>query len=180
MSNTNQVANTSTTNIVPVQALFDNNGNCLGLVGPGGQFFSPPLTADVINGATINSSSLGATTPSTVNATVLSVGGCGCMYSTLPTLGSGWGTGATITASNTSAFKITIGTGGSAGGTINFPASTTGWVIQAWDITGANTLFLQQSGSTTTSASLTSFGITTGLPANMTAGDMILVMAMAF
>ena len=46
----NQVASTSTQNIVPVQAEFDTNGNCLGLVGPGGQYFSPPVDfGDVTN-----------------------------------------------------------------------------------------------------------------------------------
>lgn len=46
----NQVASTSTQNIVPVQAEFDTNGNCLGLVGPGGQYFSPPVDfGDVSN-----------------------------------------------------------------------------------------------------------------------------------
>ena len=51
---TNQVASTSTTNIVPVQAVFNSAGQCLGLIGPGGTYFSPPLTGDTINGATIN------------------------------------------------------------------------------------------------------------------------------
>lgn len=43
----NQVASTVTTNIVPVQGLFDSNGNCLGLVGPGGEMFYPPLPANI-------------------------------------------------------------------------------------------------------------------------------------
>ena len=42
MSNTNQVASTSSTNIVPVQGLFDQNGVCLSLIGPGGESFYPP------------------------------------------------------------------------------------------------------------------------------------------
>jgi len=155
----NQVASTTSTNLLPVQAEYASTGNetCLGLYGQAGQPLVPPM-----------------------NLQSLSVGGCLCISNQLPTLGTGWGTGATITASNTSAFKIIVGTGGSSGGTINFPASSTGWVLQAWDITGANTLFLQQSGSSTTSASLTSFGITTGTASPMTAGDMVLVMAMAF
>lgn len=43
MPSTNQVADTITTNIVPVQGLFDANGDCLGLVGPGGEIFYPPV-----------------------------------------------------------------------------------------------------------------------------------------
>ena len=74
---TNQTAKTVTTNIVPVQAIFDVNGVCVGLVGPGGEFFSPPLSSDIINFATItnstiDSSPIGATTPSTGAFTSLS------------------------------------------------------------------------------------------------------------
>jgi hypothetical protein len=176
----NQVASTQTTNIVPVQAVFNSQGQCLGLVGPGGTYFSPPLNADTITGATINSSSLGATTPSTVNATTLSINGDLMVSNVMPTIGSGFGTGATILGMNTAAFQITVGTGGASSGTITFPAATNGWVIQAWDITGANSLFIQQTGTTSTSASLASFGITTGTSSPMSAGDKILVMAMAF
>ena len=73
----NKVATTSTQNIVPVQAEFDVNGNCLGLVGPGGVFFSPPISTDTITNSTItnstiNSTSIGATTPSTGAFTTLS------------------------------------------------------------------------------------------------------------
>ena len=60
MANSNQVASTSTQNIVPVQAAFNTAGACLGLVGPGGVYFSPPLIGDVITGATIDSSVIGA------------------------------------------------------------------------------------------------------------------------
>lgn len=43
MPNFNQVANTDTVNIVPVQGLFDANGVCLTLIGPGGEYFWPPV-----------------------------------------------------------------------------------------------------------------------------------------
>lgn len=44
----NQVASTSTNNIVPVQGLFDSNGNCISLIGPGGEYFSPPVTFSAV------------------------------------------------------------------------------------------------------------------------------------
>lgn len=44
MTTSNQVASTVSTNIVPVQGLFDSNGNCISLIGPGGEYFSPPVT----------------------------------------------------------------------------------------------------------------------------------------
>ena len=42
MAGTNQVANTSTNNIVPVQASYNAAGVCTGLIGPGGIPFYPP------------------------------------------------------------------------------------------------------------------------------------------
>jgi len=161
MSSTNQVANTSTNNIVPVQASFNTAGVCTGLIGQG-TTFSPPLSGN------------------TENPSTLSLGGNLVMSSTAPTIASGFGTSPTITGVNTAAFKVVIGTGGAAGGTITLPAATNGWVVQAFDVTAGTTLFLQQTGSTTTSFTVTSFSITTGLAANMTAGDVILFMAMAY
>ena len=161
MSSTNQVANTSTQQNVPVQATFNAAGVCTGLIGQG-TTFSPPLSGN------------------TENPSTLSLGGNLVMSSTVPTIASGFGTSPTITGVNTAAFKVVIGTGGAAGGTITLPASANGWVVQAFDVTAGTTLFLQQTGSTTTSFTVTSFSITTGLAANMTAGDVILFMAMAY
>ena len=66
---------TQTINIVPVQGIFSETGVCVGLVGPGGEFFSPPINSDVIQNSTIDSSPIGSTTPSTgVFTTVTSTG----------------------------------------------------------------------------------------------------------
>jgi len=162
MPTSNAVASTSTQNIVPVQAAFNTSGACLGLVGPGGAYFSPPLSGNAENPAT------------------LSLDGSLVISSVNPTVASGFGTSPTITGTNTAAFKVVVGTGGAAGGTITLPAAANGWVCQAFDVTAGTTLFLQQTGSTTTSISVTSFSITSGLAANMTAGDVILFMAMAY
>jgi hypothetical protein len=64
MSSANSVANTSSTNIVPVQAEFNSAGVCVGLVGPGGVYFSPPLT-----GSTIDNTVIGGTTAAAVTGT---------------------------------------------------------------------------------------------------------------
>jgi len=53
MPSTNQVADTTTQNIVPVQGLFNANGDCLGLVGPGGEIFYPPV-GSVTFGSVLN------------------------------------------------------------------------------------------------------------------------------
>lgn len=181
MTNFNQVASTVTVQNVPVQAQFDANGKCLGLVGPGGQYFSPPLTNDTINGATINSSTIGATTPSTGNFTTLSLNGnIFASTAVLPTISAGFGTSPTITAISTFAFKIVVGTGGAASGTISLPAAPNGWMGFAADVTNGNTLFLQLTGSTSTSLTYTSYSVTTGAPASMSAGDVVLVNAIAY
>jgi len=66
MSSTNSVAYTSSTNLVPVQAEFNSAGVCVGLVGPGGAYFSPPLT-----GSTIDNTVIGGTTPAAITGTTI-------------------------------------------------------------------------------------------------------------
>ena len=159
----NQVASTVTVQTVPVQAQFNTAGVCLGLVGPGGAFFSPPLTGD------------------TNNPAVFQMGGnLIATSSTLPTLGTGWGTNPTISASNTLAFKVTVGTGGAANGSITLPTATNGWIAFAADVTNGSTLFLQLTASSTTSVTFTSYSVTTGAAANMSAGDTVLVNCFAY
>ena len=71
MSSANSVASTSSTNIVPVQAEFNSAGVCVGLVGPGGAYFSPPLSNNTITGATIDNSVIGGTTAAAVTGTTI-------------------------------------------------------------------------------------------------------------
>ena len=150
------VASSSLTNLLPVQAEYDANGNCLGLYGQGGNPIACPI-----------------------NATSFSIGGDLVASNVLPTV-TGFGTGPTITAQNNHAFAVKVGTGGASSGTINFPAATNGWIVYAADVTSGSSLFLQQTGSTTTSATLTSYGITTGTASPMSAGDVILITAFAY
>lgn len=159
----NQVASTVTQQTVPVQAQFNSAGVCLGLVGPGGAFFSPPLTGD------------------TINPSVFQMGGNLIATSaTLPTIGSGWGTSPTITASNTMAFKIVVGTGGAASGSITLPTATNGWFGFAADVTNGSGIFLQLTASSATSVTFTSYSVTTGGAVNMSAGDVVLVNCFAY
>ena len=163
MANFNGVASSSTTNIVPVQAQFDANGNCVGLIGPGGALFSPP-----INGVTVNATAL------SLNNNLVAT------TATLPTIASGFGTSPTISAVSTFVFKIVVGTGGAANGSITLPTAPNGWLAFAADVTSGSTLFLQLTGSTATSVTFTSYSVTTGAAANMSAGDVILVNAIAY
>lgn len=163
MTFTNSVASTSTTNTVPVQAQFNAAGVCTGLIGPGGTTFSPPLSGN------------------TENPSSLSLGGnLVATSTTLPVISSGFGTSPTILASSTFVFKVVVGSGGAASGTITLPTAPNGWLGFAADVTSGTALFLQLTGSTATSVTFTSYSITTGLAANMTAGDVILVNAIAY
>ena len=163
MANFNGVASSSTTNIVPVQAQFDANGNCVGLIGPGGALFSPPISGVTVNATALSlNNNLVATT------------------ATLPTIASGFGTSPTISAVSTFVFKIVVGTGGAANGSITLPTAPNGWLAFAADVTSGSTLFLQLTGSTATSVTFTSFSVTTGAAANMAAGDVILVNCIAY
>jgi len=162
MSDTNQVANTSTQQYVPVQATFNTAGVCTGLIGQGTPF-SPPLSGNTENPATL---SMGGNLIAT--------------STTLPTISSGFGTSPTITAVNTFVFKVVVGTGGAASGTITLPTATNGWLGFAADVTSGSTLFLQLTGSTATSLTFTSYSVTTGAAANMSAGDVVLINAIAY
>ena len=151
------VASSSVINLLPVQAEYDANGNCLGLYGQGGNPLYTPY-----------------------NASSLSIGNNLVASTTLPTISSGFGTGPTILANSTFCFKIVVGTGGAANGTITLPTAPNGWLAFAADVTSGSTLFLQLTGSTATSVTFTSYSVTTGLAANMSAGDVVLVNCIAY
>ena len=151
------VASSSVINLLPVQAEYDANGNCLGLYGQGGNALYAPY-----------------------NASSLSIGSNLVASTTLPTISSGFGTGPTSLANSTFCFKIVVGTGGAANGTITLPTAPNGWLAFAADVTSGSTLFLQLTGSTATSVTFTSYSVTTGSAANMSAGDVVLVNCIAY
>ena len=151
------VASSSVINLLPVQAEYDANGNCLGLYGQGGNALYAPY-----------------------NASSLSIGSNLVASTTLPTISSGFGTSPTILANSTFCFKIVVGTGGAANGTITLPTAPNGWLAFAADVTSGSTLFLQLTGSTATSVTFTSYSVTTGAAANMSAGDVVLVNCIAY
>ena len=151
------VASSSVINLLPVQAEYDANNNCLGLYGQGGNALYAPY-----------------------NASSLSIGSNLVVSTTLPTVSSGFGTSPTVLANNTFCFKVTVGTGGAANGTISLPTAPNGWLAFAADVTSGSSLFLQLTGSTATSVTFTSYSVTTGAAANMSAGDVVLVNCIAY
>ena len=151
------VASSSVINLLPVQAEYDANNNCLGLYGQGGNALYAPY-----------------------NASSLSIGSNLVVSTTLPTVSSGFGTSPTVLANNTFCFKVTVGTGGAANGTISLPTAPNGWLAFAADVTSGSSLILQLTGSTATSVTFTSYSVTTGAAANMSAGDVVLINCIAY
>lgn len=93
-------------------------------------------------------------------------------YSAAPTVTSGMGTGPTVTATGTAAFKIVTGTGaGSTTTVLALGQAPTGWICTAQDQTTAVTA--RQSANTTTS-------VTHTWSSAPTAGDTLLFLCGAF
>lgn len=129
----NQVASTQTQNIVPVQAAFNTAGVCLGLVGPGGAYFSPPLTSDTITGATISSSTISGSTITTSTLTAPTV--------TSPVLSLRVTTEAAL-----GAIANAINTAGKAQGTVVYTSDT--HLMYVADGSTADALWYPSNGAT--------------------------------
>ena len=173
------VASSSVINLLPVQAEYDANGNCLGLFGQGGNQILAPLTATTI---TANNVNVGGSTVSgslNVNGNTY-IGGALVFSATAPTISAGFGTGGTVTGANTVGFKVTVGTTPGTTGTLTFPAAPNGWIVTGWNITSASTLYIQQSAYTTTSATITSLANNSGSATAFNAGDVLILTAIPF
>ena len=101
---------------------------------------------------------------------------------TAPTIASGFGASPSVVASNgTAAFTVNVGTGGAASsGVLTMPAATTGWVVQATDLTNAALFVTVQTAGSTTSVTLTNYSRTTGLAIAWTASDVLSCVATAY
>lgn len=90
-----------------------------------------------------------------------------------PTISSGFGTGdVLLDLAGTSAWKDTVGTSPTSTATFNIPPFTTGISCPAIDLTTPG-IVVQETGTTTTSVTFTSYARTTGLATAPTAGDVI-------
>lgn len=128
---------------------------------------------------TLNQSTSGnAATATTLAAPLL-------ISRTAPTVSSGFGTSPTISANNgTAAFRVNVGTGGSAtAGIVGLPTATTGWNCYANDITAAaahvayNTV---QTASSTTTATLENQTKSSGAAVAWAASDILAVSCFAY
>lgn len=95
---------------------------------------------------------------------------------TAPSISSGFGTTPSIAGLNPRAFRVTVGTGGTAStGVVTLPAAATAWNCFASDQTTPGANDTKQSASSTTSVTLTNYVTTTGVAGAWTAGDVLVV-----
>lgn len=95
-----------------------------------------------------------------------------------PTISSGFGSGASVTAGTTSkAFTIGVGTGGTANtGVIAFAtAAPTGWICKVTDVTNVGSFVTESVTTSSTSVTLTNYSRTTGSLIAWTASDFLTV-----
>src|SRR5208283_4935148 len=102
-----------------------------------------------------------------------------------PTISSGFGTGASITANNgTAAFTINVGTGTVTNpGVIGFPTATTGWAVHCDDVTSATSISLfltKQTATSSTTATITQFTSAASTSTSWTASDVLVCTASAY
>lgn len=143
--------------------------------------------ADVAVGQVLISGGVGVAPAWSANPRVstLLLGANLALSSAAPTISAGFGTGASITAGTSAAFRLDVGTGGTAtNGTIGLPTATTGWNCSVEDLTAtlgnvANARTLQIS-STTTTAVVENQTVSTGAALAWTASDILAVSCTAF
>ena len=101
---------------------------------------------------------------------------------TAPTINAHFNTSSdTIIAASTAAFQVTVGTGaGTSTGSVTMPTASNGWSCSVADVTTPATNMVQQTGSTTTSVTVTNYVRTTGVAGNFTNSDKLNFICGAF
>jgi len=103
------------------------------------------------------------------------------LSSDTPTISAHFNTsGDSISANNgTAAFTVTVGTGvAGSTGAVGLPTATTGWNCYASNRNrGA---YIQQTGSTVSTATFTNYGTTVGTPVNWTNSDVLAISCFAY
>lgn len=114
---------------------------------------------------------------------VLQFTGVPVLAATTPTISSGFGTSPSVVAGKAYAFRVNVGTGGTAtSGVVNLgTTATTGWNCTCADLTTqSSTVFLcKQTASSTTTATIGNFDAA-GAAAAWTAADILAVTCTAF
>jgi len=112
----------------------------------------------------------------------VNVGGSSLTLSgTAPTISSGFGGSPSITAGTSTAFRLNVGSGGSAtGGVLAMPTATTGWNCMFADVTTPASFVTVMTASTTATVTIANYSRTTGLLIAWTAGDIVAGNCVAF
>jgi len=102
-----------------------------------------------------------------------------------PTISSGFGTGPSVTAGTAAAFRVDVGTGGTAtAGVIGLPTAATGWNCTVVNLTAvtANAMDARtvQLSSTTATATFENQTVSTGAALAWTASDILAISCVAF
>lgn len=81
----------------------------------------------------------------------------------------------------TMAFTVNVGTAcATSVGTITLPAATTGWVVNCHNVTAPATNIVEQTGGTTTTATVTNYVRTTGVAGSWTDSNVLRCNAVAY
>ncbi|MEN2469771.1 hypothetical protein [Burkholderia sp. GS2Y] len=99
-----------------------------------------------------------------------------------PTISSGFGSGASVVASNgTAAFRISVGASPGSGGVLSMPEAPNGWVCDGSDLSQMNSsaFYFRQTAFTKTSVTMAMYN-TSGVQSNLIAGDTVVMKCVAF
>ena len=162
---------------------------------------SPLTVSSTTNVANLNASTLSGATfaaPGTIGSGTRSTGAFTSMVSstyndatghlfissTAPTLSSGGCTGAAITTSNnTAAFAATVGTSSCSGSeplVFTLPSAAHSWACNARDINQPTYILKQTGTASTTSVTITNYGILPGTASAWVANDVVEVTCTAY
>lgn len=166
------------------KTLYFNAGHTIGIVNDDTDLKivgSVPLTPSSDQAINLGKASVRW---SNLFATGINLGVSGALTdsATAPTISSGFGTSPSVTAGGATAFRINVGTGGTANsGVIGLPAATNGWNCDCTDITTKSaTVFLcKQTAGSTTSATVGNYDAA-GAAAAWAASDILAVKCRAF
>ena len=103
------------------------------------------------------------------------MGGALAFSSATPTISSGFGTTPSVTTGTARAFRVNVGTGGTAStGVVAMNATAvTGWACNVDDITTPATEATRQTNTSTTTVTVVNYDRTTGIEAAWTASDIL-------
>ncbi len=146
-----------------------------------------PTLFTVTNGGAVSASYIRSWGGIVFNSTLLDSSSHVIIISTAPLSGglTNFGTGATVSVgTNSAAFQITTGTGGipiSTAATITMPTgATTGWIVNATDVTNNATTVFSAYSTSTTNVNVYAYSRTTGASVAVPAGEVIRFSATAF